>query len=443
VLSLTSTLREAQESASAAPHLRVTLHDRDVTVVRLRWTRWYTGVEPDGPAAAAIPDDDALVRARIDPGAGTLHVQRVAAPSVSSDYTQWTALGAVSASPGVGCAAAEQRVLLTSVNAAGTGIEVRESTDGGATWSAATIIATAGSAVTAVAGAVRRDGSAAVFYAASGSVSSVSRTGLGAWGAPVAWSQSLATIDGLAAANVEDYAVLVSGTDSSVQAGVWATLFGSGLLPAGFWLPLAPIALASAGTGVSYLAAGLANVGAPRASIVERSAVERVQITSTVAGRLMLSRLWREPRPLEETTPYGLDITSRTEAFLVAPAGVWHSVIGAPVEDLSDDVVALELTTAFGSQRARLTLSDEAGRYLQGVAPIALAPGGELLLEAGYQTSAGARRWRWRAWRSPRWRASCAAAARWSRWSSMERSACSIAGARRVSSATRPVATRC
>ncbi len=65
MLSLTPTLRAAQQSASVAPRLRVRLFDRDVGLSRLRWTRWYSGSEPDGPAAAAVPSDDPLVRALI------------------------------------------------------------------------------------------------------------------------------------------------------------------------------------------------------------------------------------------------------------------------------------------------------------------------------------------------------------------------------------------
>lgn len=391
MLALSTTLREAQQAASTAPRLRVTLGDRDLGVTPLRWTRWYSGSEPDGAAAVAVTSDGALVRARIDPGAGTLHVQRVATPSASSDYTQWSALGSVSSTPGVSCVAAGQRLLLASVNAAGTGVEVRESSDGGATWSAPTVVATAGPTVTAVAGAVRSDGSAAVFFAAGGVVSSVSRTGLGAWGAAAAWSQSLASVDGLAATDDEDYVVIVAGSDPGGSAGVWATLFGSGqTLPAGAWQTLTPLALASPGTGVSYLVGGVAIRVEPRVSLVERGAVDRVRIASTLAGRQTLSQLWRDPRPHEETSPFGLAITHGSGgSYLASPAGVWNAPSGAPDEDVSDDVLAFELTTNGSSQRGRVTLDDAAGRYLEGAAPVALTPGGELRLEAGFATSVG------------------------------------------------------
>ena len=52
---ISSTLLAAQRAASATPHLRVRLYDRDASVARLRWQRWYEGSEPDGPCAAGLP----------------------------------------------------------------------------------------------------------------------------------------------------------------------------------------------------------------------------------------------------------------------------------------------------------------------------------------------------------------------------------------------------
>ena len=77
---LSRTLIAAQRSASAEPYLRVRLFDRDVGAIRLRWQRIYTGTEPDGPCAAAVPADGALLRARIDPATGALTRQRAANP---------------------------------------------------------------------------------------------------------------------------------------------------------------------------------------------------------------------------------------------------------------------------------------------------------------------------------------------------------------------------
>ena len=79
---LTPTLEAAQRSPSAKPYLRVQLHDRDVGSLRLRWQRVYSGPEPDGPCAAGVAGDGALLRVRIDPSTGALTRQRVAQPGL-------------------------------------------------------------------------------------------------------------------------------------------------------------------------------------------------------------------------------------------------------------------------------------------------------------------------------------------------------------------------
>ena len=102
---LSATLIEAQRSASAEPFLRVLLYDRDVGATRLRWQRIYTGTEPDGPCAAALPADGSLLRARIDPATGAVTRQRVTNPGPMSDFTSWTSVATAAAGPRVGQAA--------------------------------------------------------------------------------------------------------------------------------------------------------------------------------------------------------------------------------------------------------------------------------------------------------------------------------------------------
>ena len=109
---LTSTLLAAQRAASGTPFVRVQLHDRDVGVVRLRWERWYAGLETAGPSAVATPADGSLLRARIDVATAMLSYQRVASPGPASVYSGWTALGNVAVAPRIALAAAGTRALL-------------------------------------------------------------------------------------------------------------------------------------------------------------------------------------------------------------------------------------------------------------------------------------------------------------------------------------------
>ncbi len=393
---ISSTLLAAQRAPSATPHLRVRLYDRDASVARLRWQRWYEGGEPDGPCAAAVPSDGSLVRARIDPTDGALSVSRVAAPDAESDYSSWSTLGSVEAGTRLGLAAAGTRVVLATVQTDGVDIGVRESTDSGATFGSASVVATAGGTVTAVACALQPDGSAAVLFAEGGVVYSVRRTGAGgSWTSAAAWTLSLDAVTGLAAAFEVDYAVLVSGEDGDGISGAWATRLGAGgAAPPGSWAPLVPVALASAGTDVTYLATGLALTDVPRAALVESyagaSAYHRVHLASAVAETALSDFLWRDPRPFTHASPYGLGIAAGADledgAWLVAPGGVWHAAVDLDFTDLTADVLEADLAQSLDGGRLRLVLRNDDGRYN---ALEALAAGGELRFAPGYVTSEG------------------------------------------------------
>ncbi|MFN8585323.1 MAG: hypothetical protein U0446_08395 [Dehalococcoidia bacterium] len=391
---LTSTLLAAQQAASDEPVLGVGLHDRDVGVARLRWARWYTGAEAAGPCVAAVPDDGSLLRARIDLGAATMYHSRVATPGQGSTYSGWTSLGTVATAPRLGLAAAGTRALLAYVNGAGTGVLARESTNSGASFGGSTTLVTAGAAVTAIACALRSDGSAAVFYAVAGVVYRITRSGLGAWGAATAWSFSLASVSGLAALFDADYQVLVSGAESGGDAVLWATTFGVGAgAPLNTWTGPAEIARAGSGTQVTYLATGLATAEVPRAALVESyaggGAYQRAQLASGADLTDFADFSWREPQPFEVASSHGVGIAGGgSDAWLVTPAGVWHAPSAVTPLDLSADVLEAELVQSWGRGRLRLVLRNDDNRYAAATVP-ALAPGGELRVGPGYVTSSG------------------------------------------------------
>ncbi|GMU41881.1 MAG: oxidoreductase [Chloroflexota bacterium] len=407
MLPVTATLLAAQRSASVSPHLSVRLFDREAGVPRLRFTRWYEGDEPDGPCAAAVPADGALLRARIDPSTGALSHQRVATPSATATFDAWTAGGTVAVTPRLGLGAAGTRALIATVAVDGVSIEVRESTDSGVTFGSPSTVATAASTATAVACAVRSDGSAAVTWAAGGVVYHVRRSGTGSWTSAAAWSRSLATVNALAMTDAEDYAVLVSGTDADGRAGVWSTRLGSGTGgPPGTWSPLEVVAFASPDTGITYLASGAAVAGAPRALLVESydgvaagaGAFDQVMLATAVAGAAWDAGAWREPEPFAHASApasvHGLAAASRgVHAYLCAPGGVWHAEMAQGWTALDADVVEARyesrLEDGVPLERLRFVLRDGAGRYALGALPV-LAPGGEVTWEPGATGTAGA-----------------------------------------------------
>jgi len=404
VLSISSTLLAAQRAPSVTPHLVVRLFDRDLGVPRLRFERWVEGEEPDGPCAAALPADGSLLRARIDPATGALSHQRVATPSAGADFDDWTSLGTVVVAARLGLGAAGTRALLATVAVGGVAVEVRESTDSGATFGSPSTVATAGSAVTAVACGVRSDGTAAVAWAAGGVVYEVRRTGTGSWTSAAAWSRSLAAVNGLAMTDSGDWAVAVSGEDDDGNAGAWTVRLGSGVGgPPGAWSVLRAVTTASPGTGVTYLVTGAAVAGGPRVILVESydgtasgtGAFDQVLMATAVVGTVWETGAWREPVPFAHASAHGLALASRgLHAYLGAPHALWHAEMAEGEALLGDDVIEARYESggADGApvERLRLRLRNDDGGYALGVAPVALAPGGELWFEPGATTASGA-----------------------------------------------------
>ena len=385
MLSTSSTLIEAARSGSATPYVRVRLSDRDIGVPTLRVSRWYEGAELDGPAGVAVPADGSLVRARVDPGASTLYVQRIATPSEASDYSAWSSLTTAEAAPGVGLHAAGTRVLVAYYD--GTAVQARESSDSGATFSSATVLITAGG-VTAVACAVRADGAALAAWAIGGVVTTRSRPAGGSWASPVAWSHSLASVSGLALTDAEDWALLVSGEDGGGAPGCWSTRLGSGVGgPPGVWSALAPVLVASPGLDVSYRATGVMPAGAPRALLVESyagtGAFDRTMLATGLAGGAFEDGEWREPEPFEHASPWGLAAAARgAHAYLASPSGVWHAEVGGAPVDVTTSVIAARYEASARLERLRLTLN---------ASLLASTPsvGTEVEFSPGYVTDAG------------------------------------------------------
>ncbi len=89
---LTSTLLAAQKEATRTPYVKVEARNKIAGVVRLDWTRLYTGSEDDYFHAVTMPGDGSLIRARISlpVDGGKLYRQRVPNPGPSSDFSTWT-----------------------------------------------------------------------------------------------------------------------------------------------------------------------------------------------------------------------------------------------------------------------------------------------------------------------------------------------------------------
>ena len=180
-----------------------------------------------------------LSGARIDPSTKVLYTQRVTAPGPSSDFSQWTSHGTVSASGAVALAASGASVFLFYVDADTVTLKQKESADNGASYGSATTVATAASAVTYLAAAVAPGGDRALFWTI-GTVVWKSRYAGGSWGTPAAWTNSADSITGIACIHRTDWNLVLCGTaPTSQDAKAWTLIYGDGgFQAADTWSPL-------------------------------------------------------------------------------------------------------------------------------------------------------------------------------------------------------------
>ncbi|MFQ5879432.1 MAG: hypothetical protein ACE5IZ_04595, partial [Dehalococcoidia bacterium] len=256
--------------------------------------------------------------------------------------------------------------------------------------------ATAAAAVDWLAAALKSDGTALLLYSVGATVYAVVRSS-GTWGTPTAWSNSVATVTGLACIHQDDFDVMVTGTEAQGDAKVWTVIYGDGFSqPVGAWSALMELTTASAGSGVEFRAPSLAYPDVFRISFVEKytgtQAYARPYFTYSPATAFFVSNLWREPFPFDLASEYGLALAySGGYAWLSNPGGVWRASLTTPTLDVTADV--LELTAEDGPRggRLRLALRNDDGRYLdlETGANAVICLGSEVRVSPGYVTSAG------------------------------------------------------
>ena len=282
------------------PYLKVMVADRIGGIRRLAYSRLYTGAEPDGYHAAAMPGDGSLLRARTS--GGRVYYQRVVNPGSGSNFASWTDLEAA-ANAGVALCADGSRALLFFIDPGGTVLKVRESTDYGATLGAAVTVATASGAVGWLAADVKANGDALILYSVGASVFSVKRTS-GVWGTSVAWTNSVASIAGLACYYQGDWNAVICGTNSAGEAFAWTAIFGDGFSQAAnTWSSLREVTRASAGSNVTFRAPFLSQPDTYRLTFVEKytgsAAYNRPYHSYSPATADFAANLWREPVPFD------------------------------------------------------------------------------------------------------------------------------------------------
>ena len=394
--SLSATLLAAQKSPARFPYVRVEVKERVGGVVRLNWTRLYSGSEPDFYHAATMPGDGSLLRARVDSSDYQLYYQRVANPGPGSDFSAWSGFGSVSSLSGIALASSGATVLIFYVGPAFKTIYCRESTDYGQSFGSPAVVASAASVVGWLAAALNGQGVVALFYSVDGTVYVVKRSG-GTWGSPIAWSNSLASVSGLGVVYQGDWNLAVTGQDGSGNRGLWTCIYGDGYSqPAGNWSALKEVIGAGSGSAVEFRCPSLDLPDVFRLFLVEKytgtQSYSRPLWAHFPPGANFNNNLWREPVPFDLSSSYGLaQAHSSSHAWLSMPSGVWRSPISQATLDISADLIELSLSEEPFGGKAGLEFRNDDGRY-GGIgcgSYAVIRKGSEIAISPGYRTSAG------------------------------------------------------
>lgn len=396
---LTSTLLAVQRSGGGTPRVRVQVRDALAGVLRPHWGRLYTGGEPYGPHSVALAGDGSLLRARVEPGTGTLYYQRTPSPGSGSDFSPWSALDAAHPGAPIALSARGQQAVLAFVDPSdGQTLLFRESGDAGATWGASTALYTAAAPITGLALALTGTGDVGLFFATQEPSLYILRRRGGSWEVPRPWPHTTGPLVGLSAGYDGDWLLVVAGQGEGGDAYVWTLLYGEGQNQAqDTWSPLRPLVEARAGSGLSFHSPSLVLGDVPRLFFTEDYSGSRayrlLMAGHALEGSLFVQALWREPAPiLDLGGDTGLAGAGDAQAvWLSSPSGVWKGDLDATALDLSGDLLSLELEEGPRSARLTLVVDNTSGQYSQpGQGPLApLRLGSEVQVSPGYITPAG------------------------------------------------------
>ncbi len=403
---LNSLLLAAQKSQSAVPYVQVRLRAQVGGVARLSWERLYSGTEADCFHAVTMPGDGSLLRARVDPSTAHVLVQRVASPGPGSNFATWSSLASVSPNAPIALASNGSQALLFFVDTNGTTLKLAASSDYGQSFASPTTLLTASGTVSALAAELKPDGTAVVIFAVAGVVYRIRRSG-GSWGTAAAWSNSVASVSGLACYYDFDFDVIVTGTDSSGSVKVWTAVYGDGFGQSlDTWSPLTEVARADAGSNVTFSAPSLTRADLLRLFFVEKytgsQAYARPTWSHTSVFGDFSANSWRESVPFETAGEYGMAITCGGGCvWLSSAAGVWQAALDGSMLDVSDDVLEIVSDVGPFDGRVRIVLRNDDGRYsdltsggndLIGLsAQVDVSPG--FTTSAGIEVSVGQRYW--------------------------------------------------
>ena len=391
--SLTSTLLAAQKEASRTPYVKVEAKNRIAGVVRLDWTRLYTGSEDDYFHALTMPGDGSLIRARITPPVDgrKLYRQRVANPGPSSNFSTWTYTNQYNCVV-VAAASLGAEVSIFWIN---SGREIRriKSTDYGVNWGSPELIDySPTTAIYGLAAAYKPNGDLAIFFADQATLYVKKHVG-GSWQSKVAWDKTTGDLSGVAAVYDADWNLFVTGQDSADNFKLWSLIYGDGGdVASGTWSALKEFASAPSDGNLEYCRAFMDKPDVYRCFYIEKftgtEAYNRPFWSHSVPGTEFLDNLWHEPIPFDLSSEYGMAIAHHGDyCWLSTPYGVWRAKLTEESIDLTSDILSLRQETGENQGRLTIELRNDDGSYASLPSPLDI--GCQLEISPGCVTSQG------------------------------------------------------
>jgi len=390
---LSSTLLAAQKEANRTPYVKLEAKNKIAGVVRLDWTRLYTGSEDDYFHALSIPGDNSFIRVRITPVSDgrKLYRQRVTDPGPTSDFSDWTYTNQYNC---LRVAAASQgaEVSIFWVN---TSREVRriKSTDYGATWGSPELIDySPTTAVNGLTAAYKPNGDIAIFFADQATLY-VKKHISGGWQSKAAWDKTTGDLSSIATVYDVDWNLLVTGKDSSGNFKLWSVIYGDGGdVTSGTWSVLKELASAPSDGNFEYGSVFADKPDAYRCYYVEKfsgtEAYDRPFWSHTVLNVSFLENLWREPVPFNLSSEYGIALANDSSyCWLSTPSGVWRAGLSEQSLDLNSDILFLRQESRESRGKLTVELKNDDGDYA--TLPPPLEIGCQLDFSPGYVTSQG------------------------------------------------------
>lgn len=392
---LSAELLAAQRSASGEPLVEVVVENSVGGLRRLEFVPLDATAQPIAKHDVAVAGDGSVTRVRVE--AGAVKQQRVSNPA-AGPWTAWSNL-ATGKGAQVACAAKGSRAAVVYVDAAGTGIKMKESTDNGATYGGEQAIVTAGAAVADLAVAYKTSGGdLAIAWVTATGVGIIKRAS-GVFGAAATMTPGVSSFNGVAMTYGFDWDLAITGVEAgTLKPSLWTLVYGDGNdAAANTWGTLTPQQQAEQDAQVTYRAPSIIYSDTYRIDVVEADAfaggATRTYRTSLhaamsfVAGAFTLRALV----PVDYGGVEGLALAADASGGYVyesAADAIFRAAQSPVSATLTAKVTAIAVDEGGDRTAGYIDIDNSDGAYAGPPAP--LAAGNLVAVSWGYRTVSGA-----------------------------------------------------